>query len=294
LPRLVDCTENLGDPALLRERIAEDGCFLARGVIDPAAIDAAAAAVRDVGRRQSWIGPAGDIAVRPGPAKRSAELYDMTTRLQRLEAVHRLAFDAGLQSLMESLIGEPAYVHPCKAIRVQWPQALGGVPVLPHRDFTEIQCVEDCFVTWIPLTPCPASKGGLRLFPGTQNDAVPTDEPPAGAGAGVQADLGPGDVIVFHSLLLHQGMPNETDELRLSVDFRWQSVHEPRQEDAMLPHRYPDIPGWDELTAGWETTRWIEAPPARLLARVPDEQLRPCASRFVRRPSRVRGAVPAP
>lgn len=283
MPQLADATGKVGDPGLLRELISTDGCFLVRGVISQERVDAAARAVREHLRSASWTAPDSDIVAVPGPARGSAELYDMTVGLQRLEAVHRLAFDPGLQSLMTSLIGEPAYAHPCKAIRVQWPADRGGWPVLPHRDFTELQCAEDCFTTWIPLTACPARKGGLRLYPGSQHDAVLGNEVPDAPGAAASADLNPGDLLVFHSLLLHEGRPNETDQLRMSVDLRWQSIYDPRQPDAVLPHRYPAVPGWTELTEGWHSTCWIEAPPARLLARVPDEELRACASRFVHR-----------
>ena len=46
-----------------------------------------------------------------------------------------------------------------------------------------------------------------------------------------------GDLIVLHSLTIHQGRDNITsDRLRLSADYRYQPRSHPVREDSLQPH----------------------------------------------------------
>ena len=42
------------------------------------------------------------------------------------------------------------------------------------------------------------------------------------------ADYRPGDLLVFHSLMIHRALPNTSDRIRLSLDTRYQPLSEPR------------------------------------------------------------------
>ena len=59
-----------------------------------------------------------------------------------------------------------------------------------------------------------------------------------------------GDVIMFHSLTIHQGRNNATaDRIRLSTSARYQPVSEPVHVLALGPQkRWGD---WEQLYAGW-------------------------------------------
>ena len=56
-------------------------------------------------------------------------------------------------------------------------------------------------------------------------------------------------MVIFNSLTVHRGMPNRSDQVRLSVDFRYQPRSEPMYEINLEPHR--GVAEWDELYAGW-------------------------------------------
>ena len=59
-----------------------------------------------------------------------------------------------------------------------------------------------------------------------------------------------GDVIMFHSLTVHQGRDNVTeDTIRLSISNRYQPVSEPVDKLALGPHW--GWAEWEELYADW-------------------------------------------
>jgi Phytanoyl-CoA dioxygenase (PhyH) len=65
------------------------------------------------------------------------------------------------------------------------------------------------------------------------------------------SDYHAGDVLIFHSMLVHKALPNLTNDLlRLSVDYRYQSVSQPIVADGLEPH-YGRM-AWDEIYRGWQ------------------------------------------
>ena len=60
-----------------------------------------------------------------------------------------------------------------------------------------------------------------------------------------------GDVLLVHSLAVHQGRDNETkDRLRLSVDYRYQPQSHPVRAGSLLPHM--GWQNWEEIYADWD------------------------------------------
>jgi ectoine hydroxylase-related dioxygenase (phytanoyl-CoA dioxygenase family) len=90
---------------------------------------------------------------------------------------------------------------------------------------------------WLPLGDCPAEMGGLAIARGSHNEGVRDFTVSNGAGAmevidplegsWVTVPLEAGDVLIFHSLTVHKGLPNLTGRLRLSLDNRYQRASEP-------------------------------------------------------------------
>jgi hypothetical protein len=92
-----------------------------------------------------------------------------------------------------------------------------------------------------------------------------------------------GDAVLFLSFTVHWAPANESERVRLSGDYRYQSVREPVVAGSLGPHGYPAIPGWDDLAAGWSSQEWISVPPSPRLVeiRAVDDSLSAPASRFV-------------
>jgi hypothetical protein len=70
-------------------------------------------------------------------------------------------------------------------------------------------------------------------------------------GRWVSADFAVGDVLLFHSMSVHKGLPNRSDKLRMSMDVRYQLVREPFNIDNANPDGQPL--SWQEVYAGWRS-----------------------------------------
>jgi phytanoyl-CoA hydroxylase len=92
---------------------------------------------------------------------------------------------------------------------------------------------------WSPLLPARREHGCMQFAPKTHklglvpyhqkgihleidNDAL---KPYLDQAVDIEVD--PGDVVIFHNMLFHQGMPNLSDRIRWSVDWRFQDATQP-------------------------------------------------------------------
>ena len=57
------------------------------------------------------------------------------------------------------------------------------------------------------------------------------------------------DVLIFHSLAVHKGLPNRSNQLRLSLDGRYQKVSDPISPKTLIPHG--NIAEWEDIYASW-------------------------------------------
>jgi ectoine hydroxylase-related dioxygenase (phytanoyl-CoA dioxygenase family)/putative sterol carrier protein len=251
----------------LRHRIADQGYVFFRGLLDPAPIHRLATDLRTALQREGWLadGVAPEEAALQGPARdfKNANFFGGYTALQRLEYFHALPHEPVLTKVMANLIGSDVFIHPRKVGRIVWPTKMGTTPgIYTHQDYV-VEGVPDMFTSWIPFVDCSRDLGGLAILTGSQNEGVVprlhrvrTDDD-----AWATTDYRVGDVLIFHCLTAHAALPNETDGLRLSGDYRWQSTEQELPADALLPHMHGAVPGWAELTEGWASDEWV-APPA--------------------------------
>ena len=89
---------------------------------------------------------------------------------------------------------------------------------------------------WSPLVPARRENGCMQFVPGTHKlgvvehlkkefylelapEILEQYEPQA-----IDVELDPGDVVLFHNLLFHRGLPNMTDKIRWSMDWRYQDA----------------------------------------------------------------------
>jgi hypothetical protein len=59
---------------------------------------------------------------------------------------------------------------------------------------------------------------------------------------------------MFHSMMVHKGLPNLTNRLRQSMDARYQRVSEPVSDLSLRP--YANLYTWDQVYAGWRSTEF--------------------------------------
>lgn len=123
---------------------------------------------------------------------------------------------------------------------VLWHQDGGYTEAVPGRT-TAAGAVDQLRMVnvWTPLVPARTENGCMQFIPGTHKlGVVPhvkkqhyleiaEDFVLPRLKQAVNIELDPGDVVLFHNLLFHQGQPNRTKSIRWSLDWRYQDATQP-------------------------------------------------------------------
>ena len=282
---LTPSTHLVGNPELLLKQLDEDGYLYLPGLLPAEDVLKVRADVTSALQAAGWLSPDHDAdAAVPGPgarresAKGSPEYFVGYEAIQRQQSFHELAHHARILEVTGQLLQDDVLVHPRKIARAGLPgdQRLATPP---HQDFRLIQGTGDVLTVWLPLGDCPHDLGGLTVLAGSHRLGLLPVQTVEGVG-GVRVDIdldptdprwqaspmGPGDVLLFHSLTVHGAKPNLTQTMRLSCDFRYQSVREPVVQGSLGVHWSPPLPGYDVLTQGWTSTASVEAPDGVVVA----------------------------
>jgi len=160
----------------------------------------------------------------------------------------------GLLDLVESVIGGEIYSNPVQHVRIKPPESraardeagdikLGATTwhqdagvILPSADLTDVLTV------WFSLADAREEHGCLLAVPGSHRwgllDHCPTAHglavPPEAASreGAVPLPTRRGDIILLHKLVLHGSLPNVSDEIRWSLDLRYNPVGQPTGREA--------------------------------------------------------------
>lgn len=191
-------------------------------------------------------------------------------RVFGLQNVHALSHHRSLQWLMKFLVGDHLLVHPKPEVRLVFPNFEPGI-IHAHQDHTSVAGDEESFTAWIPLHDCPMELGPLRILEGSHRFGVqPTAEStgyiPQGMERGedwVGEDINAGDVLLFHSLTVHEAMRNRSRQLRISLDCRFQS-YERAVNPAVFVFAGSSARSWESTYATWTSDElkyyWTELP----------------------------------
>ncbi len=254
---LTDSRELFGDWQALRSRIAADGYVFMRGLLDPDEVGAIGRS--GLGHLQStgWTESGGDpVAAPPRVPVHAVRMLDAFTdpgyrRILADPDFNRLAFESPLAELMGQILGPAGFCYPLKVPRIVYPTSL--VPQQPgnviHKDYRSVQ---DMFTCWVPLGDVPTSLGGLAIKTGSHHRSGVRYRPLTKLEAGwVTTDYRPGDVLVFHCLTTHAALPNRSDRMRFSAEYRWQLGDQP------APRRLVIGPQGHEIGSRlFGSTRW--------------------------------------
>ena len=280
MQELRDSSDIIQNSPALSERLARDGVLFFRGLLDADDIYRLRSEILLAIGNCGWTAQGKDPRDALPSERKRKEMgegwWDGYHAIQSLESFHAFAYNPDILATLKTIFGENVLVHPRKIARVIYPD-FEEATTLPHQDFPLIGGTVDFFTMWIPLGDVSRSQGGLRVLLGSHEQGVRSaslDLSTTGASSfGVRdvdddpdwatADYRAGDAVVFHSLTIHGGVPNISDRLRLSVDYRYQPQSEPLNALSTMPHYYEkmfDIPPWEEFTGGWKSTKWIETP----------------------------------
>jgi hypothetical protein len=263
--RFVDSTELIQDGVALAARMQRDGYLFLRGLLPRADVAAVQQQVGAIARDAGWLrrdqpieaamaDPAG-FCVDPDPT------YLRTLRqINRLEDYHALKHHPALIGLFERMLGGPILPHPRVLMRNIFP-AREEFTTKAHQDFPNVQGTTEVYTAWMPLIDCPMQVGPLQVAAGSHQSGV-YDFSVAGGAGGIEITdplegrwvsdgFTVGDVLVFHSMTVHKGLPNRSDRLRMSMDVRYQLVSEPFNFDNANPDGQPL--SWEDVYAGWRS-----------------------------------------
>ena len=240
---MLDATAAAGDPVRLRALLAERGYLLLRGALDADLVrrvrDDLIAILHDCHILES---PAAPPIWSGGPPPTEEEYMVYYERAVRLDSFNRLAESPEVRAVMEAIYDGSVQVWTQRLLRIIPPDPDGAAPlgVGAHQDGSPQlgYLTQDFCTAWIPLTDIDERLGGLAVVPGSHRGGVRAQtgaassslktakdqvfELPSADEEWVTTTYRPGDLVVFASMTLHKGMPNVSDRLRLSCDFRYQ------------------------------------------------------------------------
>ena len=261
-PFLDSTAEVENGPELLR-RLHRDSYLFVRGLLPEDVLEVLRMQILEIAREAGWIKSGTQLeegiadldgfCVEPEPA-----YMEILRRIYKLAALHGLQHHPKLIQLFERMTGGPVMPHPRIISRMIFPQR-EAYTTPPHQDFIPIQGTADTYTTWIPLSDIPPEMGGLQISSGSHKHGVFEFRPAMGAGGMEVVDpledtwvSGPfkqSDVLIFHSMTVHKGLPNRGDRLRLSIDARYQKISDPIDGGSLKPHAKPIT--WEEVYADW-------------------------------------------
>ena len=174
-------------------------------------------------------------------------------------AVFRIITHERLLDLVECLIGSEIYSNPVQHILIKPPEHLlpdGATDVLAranpwHQDHGVVDPVAadaNMLTVWIALSDAPVKRGCLQVIPRSHRQELRThcpgkpDRPFAIPDALLELDRATpvpthaGDVILMHKHTIHGSPPNVSDEIRWSLDLRYNPTGQPTGR--------PEFPGF--------------------------------------------------
>lgn len=174
-----------------------------------------------------------------------------------LQSFHALPHHALLQRVMKLLVGEQLLIHPKSEARLIFPNFERGI-IHAHQDHTAVAGDEETFTAWIALHDCTPAQGPLRILDGSHRFGLqPTEGQtgyiPPGTERGENwngGEINAGDVLLFHSLTVHEATPNRSNRLRISQDCRFQSYERTIDPGALVFTGSGDR-SWESTYANW-------------------------------------------
>jgi len=268
----------LEKPDLLLQKLQDEGYLYLRNVIDKQDITTLHTDITSIFENAGMLkkGEPKSLAVTDCKPTNEGEdeYFQLYDAIQRLESFHSLPHTEKLLSLLRDIIGPTTFPHPLGICRLSFPENI-ACATPPHQDYPNNQGTSNLFACWIPLTDCPRNMGGLAiqpyshkagllplkyaLGPGNRQADIPTA---IAQKTWLTTDYKAGDILIFHSHTLHCALPNYTNRMRLSVDYRYQRATEPMTQRCLKPH-FGRLT-WEEIYKDWTSNKlkyyWQQLP----------------------------------
>jgi phytanoyl-CoA hydroxylase len=136
-----------------------------------------------------------------------------------------------------------------------------------HQDWRTGQGSLDSTVIWFPMVDAGADIGALQVIPGSHKTGL-KESSTSGYQGGITTDIDSetfvqtefqvGDLLVFSAFLIHQSGNNTTNNIRWSVQLRYNNLDEPTFVERGYPMAYIYKPEPDLVTPGFPTVEQLK------------------------------------
>jgi phytanoyl-CoA dioxygenase PhyH len=266
---MVESNDISRDRGQLLQRLKVDGYLFFRGLVDADKVFPVRAGLTEALHRLGWLTSPDAAHGTPGFTTTigDQEYWKGLEQILRLACLHDLTRDHALVDMIELIYGEPAMRQPRFVPRAvfPWPDNEWS-EMAAHQDMPYVQGTLDTLTAWMPIGDCPSRGGALEVLRASHRDslreifgtgkyrcaATKVDEnSPEWRGADFRA----GDVLIFTSLTIHRARRNTSENVRLTMDVRYQPKDSPICGQLLEPPFYPNVPDWDDLLQPVELAR---------------------------------------
>lgn len=265
------------DPEELRRRIDKEGYLFFKQLLNPNNLLELRKQILTTLQEGGWLiagtNPMDGIAdVTQKCTEGDRKYTDVYHKVQKLEALHRSGHWPETLDMIEKIMDGPAMPFPHQVVRLWFPKYIEYTTPI-HQDFVHFQGHFENLTVWAPIGDCPIELGGLAVIPGSHKIGKVLDHHFALGAGGLnihveeEATRHPeiasgwyttnyevGDTLIFPSLTIHKALPNVTeDQMRASLDNRYNPVGQPIAEHMLLPHL--DNSGeltWEQIYEDWQ------------------------------------------
>jgi len=259
----------------LKKQIDRDGYLMIRGLLSPEDINPLMEDVAQVLLAAGWLNhlqnPIDRIANdKAACAEGDADYKKVSDEVFDLCTFHELPHHPVLQKVMKSIVGPRLLIHPKSAIRLIFPNFAKGI-IHAHQDHTAVGGDEESYTAWLPLHNCSLNHGPLKILEGSHRYGLQTIDKDTGyivpgaerGGEWVGGEINAGDLLIFHSLTVHEAAPNRSNQLRISIDCRFQSFDNPVNPGTLV-FTGTSNRSWEDTYSKWDSSDlkyyWLKLP----------------------------------
>ena len=236
--------EYLNDHEELEAAFRRQGYLFFRGVLDTDEVGELRDDFVQELRAQGFVKPDSVESLWTGKSLDELDELD-DQKLYDLDYYGKLIDTETTQRLFQRVFRGPVFTFRQCTLRYSVPNdSKYGSPA--HQDNFYIKHSTDFHTMWIPLMDIDQEIGGLALAEGSHEPGLRNHEEQevysyvlkgrkqsgvaleGVAGRHLTTTYNPGDVLVFHSHMVHWGLPNQSEKVRLSIDVRCQPAAAPR------------------------------------------------------------------
>ncbi|MBA3442113.1 MAG: phytanoyl-CoA dioxygenase family protein [Pyrinomonadaceae bacterium] len=242
----------IDDPEALRQRMADDGYLLIRGLHERESVLAARQELLEKMAERGLLHP--DTPLMDGQINPQADVTATTSvaatqYLADLPGFRRVVESPRVMGFFERYLGGPVVTYQHKWLRA----APTGASSPIHGDAVYMgRGTKQLHTCWTPLGDVPLQMGPIVLFLGSHQleqvrrnyggmdvdrdlfEGVFSDDPvdvvDKFGGVWATTDFQAGDALIFGIYVLHASLTNQTNRYRISVDTRYQLASEPVDE----------------------------------------------------------------